>query len=264
MGTGIVVPPPSFWSDLIDERIRNRPRPIEARTYIETLRGTSNPVVVTCRNGIDYVVKGTHLGRVAANEQTVAHLALAIAAPVPEPAQVEISSEFIAANPVVMRDFASGVHHGSRYIPGLSDRSWIMNDRVPLNRVRFARLAVLYGWAYAKDHQVQYEHDPPHLVYSVDHGNFFPALHSSEWTLEDLRSAPPAEVDARIVGSCGLGPVDISPVIQMLAGVQNEAIAHAVALSPASWGISMDERIGLAIYLAHRQLELVASAAEAA
>ena len=47
---------------------------------------------------------------------------------------------------------------------------------------RCALLAVMYGWFQAGDNQLLYRKTPPELVFSVDHGHFFPG--GPEWTVE--------------------------------------------------------------------------------
>jgi hypothetical protein len=60
---------------------------------------------------------------------------------------------------------------------------------VPDNRPRFAALAVLYGWIPAGDAQLIYRQTVSHLVYSVDHGHFFPG--GPNWTLAGLSGFVP-------------------------------------------------------------------------
>ncbi|MBR8828982.1 MAG: hypothetical protein DSM107014_13965 [Gomphosphaeria aponina SAG 52.96 = DSM 107014] len=54
-------------------------------------------------------------------------------------------------------------------------------------------LATLYGWTNANDHQFLFKKTPPRLIYSVDHGHFFP--NPPHWSLDDLLKSSPACLD---------------------------------------------------------------------
>ena len=93
--------------------------------------------------------------------------------------------ELIDAQPE-MRHMPAGISHGSQLVPNCSEREAYRYVDIAENRERFAKLAVLYGWMSAGDHQFIYRHDPPNLVHSVDHGHFFPG--GPNWQVVQLTS----------------------------------------------------------------------------
>jgi hypothetical protein len=188
------------------------------------------------------------------NDQVVAALACSMGAPVPMPALVEVPPELIAAQPE-LQHLAPGVSHGLTWVPGCTERQGLANTN-PENNERFARLAALYGWIHAGDHQFIYTNASPHLVHSVDHGHFFPD--GPEWTITSLQSAGPADLDPTIHASLSWDDAQRSAVRKGMASMSDEVIANAVSRPPDEWGLSSSERLELASYLSRRRDEVVA------
>jgi hypothetical protein len=136
----------------------------------------------------------------------------------------------------------TNIFHGSCWIPDCQESEEINLHDLPENRSRFARLAILYGWLQAKDRQFLYRKLNPKLVYSHDHGTFFPS---------DLEN-PPAlfRIDSRIKKRCNLTPDEIGEVKAALGVVSDEVIASAVAAPPEQWNFSSEDRVAMAVYLA--------------
>lgn len=120
---------------------------------------------------------------------------------------------------------------------------------------RLALLAVLYGWTQADDHQYLYRNVRPNLVYSVDHGDFFPG--QGGWSRVTLEAAGAAEPDAAICVPCGLTTEELRPAAERLIAIGPEEIATAVALPPDEWDISLEDRIALAQFLTRRKNDLL-------
>jgi hypothetical protein len=135
----------------------------------------SRPVCVQCADKQFRVIKRPLPPNVSGcllfTDQVVARLAQLIGAPVPEPAIVRLSPALIGLEKNLSH-LTAGLCHGSLFLDGHSDRAPVLHIGAPENRTRFARLAVLYGWVYASDHQQIYPTASPHLVLSVDHGHF--------------------------------------------------------------------------------------------
>lgn len=175
------------WEDLITRAAANRVSPIKAQTYRNKKWGSASaPVVLGCDDGNDYVVKGQQAGRAIVNEQIVGKLGVALKAPVGQVNLIDVPADLIGMQ-ADLKHIPAGVSHGSHLIPDCSDRQWLAHQDVPDNRLRFAALAVLYGWIPAGDHQLIYSQTAPHLVYSVDHGHFFPG--GPNWTATGLGGA---------------------------------------------------------------------------
>jgi hypothetical protein len=190
------------------------------------------------------------------NDQVVARLAQKLRAPVPPPAIVDLPQELIDIEPNI-RHMPAGLCHGSTFLDAHSDRQGVGNATVPENRARFASLAILYGWAYATDHQQIYPNAPPFLVSSVDHGHFIG--NGPNWTPDLLASRPPAGADQLIATQASLTADELRQAAAPLAEVLLEDVAAAIAAAPDEWGIPMEHRVALAKYLWKRRGDLLAA-----
>ena len=208
-------------------------------------------------DGNEYVVKGKQAGRQIINDRVVAKLGQAMQAPVGEPYLIEISQDLLDLDPEFSY-LAVGIAHATKFIPDCSERELFLDIDKSTNRSRFAALAVLYGWLYASDHQFVYKKQSPHLVYSIDHGNFF--VGSPEWTIERLgRKVAPAKPDHLIVSSYRLNDEDLRSALNALREISEQTIVQTVRNIPQEWGINIDERLALVEYLIQRQHDLLAN-----
>jgi hypothetical protein len=178
-----------------------------------------------------------------------------IHAPVPEIGYVDVPQSLVAIEPRLTH-MAVGISHGSVWIPDCSDREVLQHFSNPENRGRFARLAVLYGLVTASDHQFIYRKAPPNLVFSVDHGHFFP--NAGDWQVVHLQNAPPAAPDNNITIGCQLTQNEIDDARSALRVITEEQIAEAVSGPMDHWGVSVDEKIAVAIFLDMKRQDLLA------
>jgi hypothetical protein len=226
---------------------------VNATSFICGWPSYSRPAAVECDDGLEYVVKGRQVGRAIVNEQVVAHLGLALGAPVGKPRLINMPSDLIKYESNLAH-FVPGICHGNLFERNCSDRAWIAYTDKQENRSRFALLSVLYGWAYAGDHQLIYSNAPPHLVYSVDHGHFFPG--GPNWCEIDLQYSS-CNLDPSLKTDCNLTPDEINKAGAALACITENQILEAVAAPPDEWGITIDERLALVRYLIDRRSELL-------
>jgi hypothetical protein len=101
--------------------------PIRAVEFVCKMRGASQPSLLRCEDGENYVVKfrnnPQHV-RVLANEMLASRLALLLGLPVPGPAFIDVSPELVTGNPLLQFELGRGreaclpgVHFGSKF-PG--------------------------------------------------------------------------------------------------------------------------------------------------
>jgi hypothetical protein len=246
------------WGELITDAMKRRPASIQAQTYRKKKWGSRNsPVLLACSDGNEYVVKGRQNHRDVANDQIVGWLARVIGAPVPETKLVYVADELIKMNPE-MQHMPPGLAHGSRSLfPDCTERLWLESGlhRLPANRSRFALLAVLYGWLQAGDRQLIYQKTPPELVFSVDHGHFFPG--GPEWAVAGLSGDARADLDGELMNSCSFTREEIAGALRTLLPVGPKTIAEAVAAPPEEWNLTLDLRVAAAQYLYKRRGELL-------
>jgi hypothetical protein len=219
----------------------------------QTYRGmkwasASQPRLLSCDDGRDYVVKGRQLGRVVVNEHVVGRLGAALGAPVGRVVLVHVPLALISLEPELAH-MPPGVAHGSEWVSGCSDRLWIDHIDEPANRPRFASLAVLYGWIPAGDQQLIYSNAAPHVVYSVDHGHYVPG--GPNWTVAQLQGAGLPVLHPDLATGCNLDRTDVLDALTRLRGIDDQQIADVIAGPPNEWGFTTDERVETAMYLAH-------------
>jgi hypothetical protein len=244
------------WKDCLESGIDRGEYPIIIITFRSGWDSAARPVLAPGIDKREYVIKGQQAGGQIVNYQVVARLGMAIGAPVGEPCIVEISEELIAEDSRFSY-LTPGTAHATLYIPKCSSpREEINYTNQPENRERFALLILLYGWVYANDYQFIYKNARPNLVYSVDHGHFFPG--GPEWKQRDLLEAASAEINPRLVSNCKLKLEEIRQGLPLLDAVSEETIIQAVAAPPSEWGLTIDERVTLVEYLVKRRQDLLA------
>ncbi|MDZ4689066.1 MAG: HipA family kinase [Planctomycetaceae bacterium] len=254
------MPTAAEWTILIAAKEAAAPAAVTAHTYLRTrFSSISKPALMACSDGQEYVVKSIAnpcLKRAMANDQVMGRAAAAMNAPVPTVALVNVPQDLINGQPE-LADFVAGVTHGSKYMPDASKtRQGIAHGTVPDNRGRFASLALLYGLALVqRDHQFFYQ-DGAHLVWSFDHGHFFP--NGPNWSVASLQGVPPATPDAQIVAGCALSLLELAGAKPRLNRVTDDVLAEAIGAVPAAWDVTPDEKAELAVYLERRRDELSA------
>ena len=244
------------WKDCLEAGIDRGEDPIIIITFRSGWDSAARPVLARGIDKREYVIKGQQAGRQIVNDQVVARLGMAMRAPVGEPCIVEISEELIAEDSRFSY-LTPGTAHATLYIPKCSSqREEINYTNQPENHARFVLLILLYGWVYANDYQFIYKNARPNLVYSVDHGHFFPG--GPEWKQRDLLEAGSAEINPRLVSNCKLKLEEIRQGLWLLDAVSEETIIQAVAAPPSEWGLTIDERVTLVEYLVKRRQDLLA------
>lgn len=243
------------WDALIAAAMAKPPQCPTAHTYLDqSWRTTSRPVLLGCDDGESYVVKSPQNGKVVVNEQIVGNIAQLIRAPVPLVRLINVPKDLIDLDLHNLGHLFPGLNHGSILQPNCGDRDWIANVDVPENGERFAALAVLFGWTHSGgDAQLIYHLSKPEVVYSVDHGNFFPE--GPEWTEASLRSAPAASVRGDLADLAT--EQQVNDILDLLHTISMEQIAAAVASPPSDWPISLSERKAMAVFLEKRRVELL-------
>lgn len=251
---------PIDWSVLLEAARSILPQPVSAVTYDGAVPGSSSHAQrFTCSDGDTYSVKfvgNQHGSRVLATEQIIGALALYVGAPVPAVAHVEAAEALLTANGILVNNApaVAGVHHGSRWERGCGGRLWLEHAPDPVNRERFAALHVLYSWTVAADHQVIYKNDPPHFVFSVDHGHFLPG--GPNWSAATLAQAALPTMDPQLA-SLALERSLYRPFAERLAAVTPEVIASCVARVHPSWAVPDTDLLALAEFLLVRAPQTV-------
>lgn len=216
---------------------------------------SSRPVLLSCDDGRDYVVKGRHGGRIPVNDQVIGRLGRAMGAPVARVTLVDVPAELIEMQPE-MRHMQPGLAHGSEIIGSVSESYVIEHVAARVNRGRFARLAVLWGLVDVFDRQYLYTEADPPVLYSADHGHAFPR--GPDWTRRSLLDhRAPADLDHEIEAACDFTSAEIRAAAAALRGIDDARIADIVAAPPDGWGFDMPDRLALAQFLSRRRREML-------
>jgi len=180
-----------------------------------------------------------------------------IGAPVAEVRLVKVTSDLLAALNIVFNGGESataGVHHGSRWADGHSDRAEVRH--VDENRQAFAALRILYSWLFCSgDHQFIYRNAEPHNVLSVDHSAFLPD--GNQWSAQRLRERQDQVEFDPFFDSLTLKDDEAADTLDHLVGLQRVDMARVIATPPDEWGISEEDRVALAEYVDARRRKIL-------
>jgi hypothetical protein len=243
------------WRGVILGAATRPPRVLQALTPVLRLRGTTRAVLADCEDGNRYVIKGRQVMRPLIADHIVGRLSALIGGPIPAVELINVPAELVQPRSF-FEHFEPGIGHGSLYLAGCRDSRWILYPDDPGNPERFAVLSVLFGWVDPEDRQFLYNSTSPHRVYSADHGRFLAG--STDWTADSLRGASAATLDEWFMTEVRMGRSMLKDAVQRLARVTDSEIAQAVSGLPEEWGITLDERMALAAYLARRRDDLLA------
>jgi hypothetical protein len=265
------------WRHLISKGVEVRRPPVHAIEYRKNAdaRSFATPPMLACDDGEEYWVKHRIASQgcapTARNNQiggmVIDHV-IGMLAPnvvdevVPSVRLVSIPLELIAAAPQ-LHDACPGLAHGSRNAgKNCTGRSGITDFghyRLPINRPRIAGLAVLYGLAHAKDHQVIYSLDADPLVYSVDHGHFLPD--GPNWTAVVCSGQHVGALDSQIINQCEVVTDELAAPLERLSALTASDVARAVAAPPDAWHFPESDRFALARFLWARRETILAAVA---
>jgi hypothetical protein len=245
------VPSRKQWTAMIKAAEGELGPILAAKRFYYTWKTLCKPALFSCDDDCEYVVKGSENGRTLINEHIVGVLGRAMGAPVAEVRVVHVSKELIDAEPEIQY-MKSGVAHGSLLIPNTNEKIGIHYGNIRENRGRFSYLARLFGLIFARDIQFIYDKPRPHVVHSVDHGEFFPGW-GHDWRPKYFKDAPEPAPHSAIVQSVGLTSDELRHAARAVGSLTDAVIARAVAGCRAEWGTTETDRIERAIYLASRR-----------
>jgi len=226
--------------------------PVRAVEFVCRMRGASQPCLMRCEDGENYVVKfrnnPQHV-RVLANEMLASRLALLIGLPVPAPAIIDVPSELIMSSGQLELEVGRrrepclpGLHFGSRF-PGWPGQTLVVDflpDRL-LRRVRnvdrvFMGALVFDKWTCNCDgRQVIFYRtaDQEGTTYSaalIDHGFCF---NDGDWNFPDspIRSLYPR----RLVYESVRGLQSFEPFLSRVENLDAVELEDCVRGIPTEW-----------------------------
>ncbi len=225
---------------------------VRAVEFIQRMRGASQPRLLRCEDGENYIVKfqnnPQHV-RILANEMLAGRLALLIGLPVPPPAIVDVPSELIRGNPLLEFEIgtrrepcAAGLQFGSRY-PGAPSRTLVVDflpDRL-LRKVRNLATVFLGGYVFDKwtcncdgrqaiFYRSTDQEGSTYAAFLIDHGFCF---NDGEWNFPDnpIRSLYPR----RIVYETVRGLLSFEPSLSRIEDLTGTELEECIRGIPAEW-----------------------------
>lgn len=254
------------WEEMIVEGQRTTREVVNANAFVRSNPAGSfaNPPLLGCDDGFEYWVKYSQaieygeykdrtgrLGGMVA-DRVMAKLAEQMEMEVVPPARlVMISHSFRMFEEARLPGACSGLAHGSRNASanctGRMDLAHNNYCFEPINRPRYADLAVLYGLGLADDRQVIFSLVGDPLVHSVDHGHFFPC--GPHWDAAGLSQQYDGALDPHVVSLCRLTKQELDVSLQKLQALTANQIAFVVAQTPAKWAFPMTDRVAVARFL---------------
>lgn len=226
---------------------------VRAVEFVRRMRGASQPSLLRCADGANYVVKfrnnPQHV-RVLANEMLAGRLALLVGLPVPRPTFVDVPSELIAASPLLQFELGArrepcvaGLQFGSRF-PGAPGQTLVVDflpDRllrdVLKNHPKFFLGALVFDkWTCNCDgRQVIFYRllDQEGSSYSatlIDHGFCF---NDGDWNFPDspIRSLYPRRIVYREVE----GLESFEPFLSRVENMEASELEECVRGIPEEW-----------------------------
>ncbi len=226
---------------------------VRAVEFVRRMRGASQPYLLRCADGENYVVKfrnnPQHV-RVLANEMLAGRLAQLIGLPVPNPAFVEVPVELVSGNPLLEFEIgprrepcAAGLQFGSRF-PGAPGQTLVVDflpDRLLKSVVKnhprvFLGAFVFDKWTCNCDgRQVIFYRSPDQegSTYSaalIDHGFCF---NDGDWNFPDspIRSLYPR----RWVYEGVRGLNSFEPFLSRVENLEAAELEECVRGIPEEW-----------------------------
>lgn len=246
---------PENWREPIDASPPERV--LDIVTLIDAPRpSSSKPFLVADAAKNVYAFKALQNQRRLVAEAVVARVAVTLGAPVPTPRIMNLPSD-LTRHSLELRGIQPGLGHGSLWVKNCSDADWIRHTHEPRNRIRLALLAALFGISVSADSQFIYSIGAPHLVWSVDHGEFLPKR--GMWTTADLDMYLMAALDSDISYACRFSGADLESCHAAVCLLTAQKIAEAVAAPPKEWAFDEPEREELACILGKRRDSLLDS-----
>ncbi len=226
---------------------------VRAVEFVRRMRGASQPHLLRCADGENYVVKfrnnPQHV-RVLANEMLASRLALLVGLPVPGPAFVEVPVELVAGNPLLELEIgprrepcAAGLHFGSRF-PGAPGETLVVDflpDRLLKSVVKKTPAVFLGAFVFDKwtcncdGRQVIFYRsvDQEGSTYSaalIDHGFCF---NDGDWNFPDspIRSLYPR----RLVYDGVIGLKSFEPFLSRIENLEAAELEECLRGIPQEW-----------------------------
>jgi hypothetical protein len=213
-------------------------------------RGGSGTFLAECTDGGQWWIKpSNHLqgGKVLVTEFLVGRLGALIGAPVCEVALIGIGPEVVGWEFRPGHVLVAGVGNGSRGVPDAVELNSLEARERDDNRRRHAGVFALYDWCWGGDDQWLYCETSDRMLYSHDHGWYFPET-GAEWSEATLLGhvGDPHQAPHTIVN---LDQTEVNRLADRLDEVTSEDLASILRAIPPSWPVSNAELGALGFFL---------------
>jgi hypothetical protein len=219
--------------------------------------GYSGAFRVTASDKRDYFVKSLQTCPAdqqasVAVERIVALLGSLIGAPVCEISLIRVTADLVGWEPRPGCRLQEGLAHASVALNHAEEQRTTLAARSNNdNRRRHVGVYALHDWCFGTDLQWLHDLDNERMMFSHDHGLYFPPEGRGGWTRQDLitqldqaHELPDARAD--------LSPEAIEEVAVALESVNRASLLEVLTSIPASWPVSNQDLEDLGWFLEHR------------
>ena len=243
----------SEWDGLLSERTDPSEIPVIEVPLQPSPQGGSGAFLAADGDGKQWWVKplnNQQLGKVIVTEHVVGRVGSLIDAPVCEVAVVELPDEISGWEFRPGAHVEAGLAHGSAAIhPVSEDRSLVHRDRND-NQRRHAGIFAVYDWCWGGDPQWLYSETNDLMIYSHDHGWYFPE-EGNDWSEATLTARADEE---RVLSwpTDGLDSAEVNRLAGALDAVARADLVEILSQVPLSWPATTIELEALGWFLERR------------
>lgn len=192
-------------------------------------------------------------------EQIVARAGRLIGAPVCETTLIRIPAALVGWTPRPgCPPLQEGLAHASLAVSNAEEhRTSLIARTDDHNSQRQVGVYALYDWCFGTDPQWLYDLDRDRMIFSHDHGLYFPPDGRGGWTRQDLVNHADQAHELPDPRS-GLAAEEAKKVALVLEQVTRADLTEMLSSIPASWPVSDDDLEALGWFLEHRAAAVAA------
>lgn len=253
---GVAVVELGDWSGLVRDRT-DQFDGLQVVAPVAAGAGWYGPFRVTASDNRDYWVKSLEVypedeRPSLATEQIVSQVGRLIGAPVCDTSLIRIPNALAGWSPHRGLTIQPGVAHASLAINRATEIRNCLEARIDDdNRSRHVGVYALYDWCFGADDQWLYDLDNDRMLYSHDHGAFFPPAGMGYWLRESLQAV--ADTPHTLpYPSNDLSPLAVAEVADALEAVDRADLVEVLCSIPASWPVSTEDLEHIGWFLEYR------------
>lgn len=218
----------------------------------------SGPFRVAASDGRQYFVKSLDTcpagqQRSLVSEHVIARAGRLIGAPMCDVSLIRIPDELAGYEVRSGVELSAGLAHASMALSRADERGRPHLDarHQDDNRRRHVGVYALYDWCLGADQQWLYDIENDRMLYSHDHGLYFPPAGTGTWTISDLMAHADTEWPLPDPAE-NLLPAAVEDVAEALRSVPRQSLRAIINSVPAHWPVDDADLEALGYFLEYR------------